>query len=576
VNRFYSAHLLIIPLLIAFWLAFLSFNDQRTKDVVDAYLNVQLQVVLKAARSGEELFLKGVAQDDVSLAALEDQFLNQVIRPILLLHECSVLVTRDRHIFHCSLPGFQSKFIGRRVNELFAAQEAKGASGYSPLIAGIQGGTKGRASFVWGTTLGTEHTAWASFTTLGQTWTIGASTPESAILAFSGVHNQIRQETTIMAAVTALFLLLMGVMARQQRLSTQYREKLEHTVGTRTVELTEANQRLRVNEEKYRLLVEHQNDVVVKVNSLGRLEFTSPSYCDLIGKTEAELLRTRFIAMVHKDDRRKTFLATSNLDSPPHSFQLQIRMHTRQGLRWLSWAGKAVPGESGNTATEIVGIGRDVTDMVLAGERIANSLAEKEVLLQEIHHRVKNNLQIICSLLDMASRRLHSPLDQELFQDVHSKIEGMSLIHTQLYQSERFDSIDMGEYTAALFKQLAKMFSKDSVELGLTADQVTLPINRAIPCGLVLNEALTNVFKHAYANGQGGTVIILLKISGDQVHLHIADDGPGLPGDWEIRGAKSMGMKLMKNIVEFQLGGSLAVQTGPGSAFDIIFPTDQN
>ncbi|BBD09975.1 sensor histidine kinase [Desulfovibrio ferrophilus] len=575
-NRFYSAHLLIIPLLVVFWIAFLSFNAQRIDDVVDAYRNVQLQVVRKAAHSGEEVFAQGATAENISMATLEKRFMGQVIQPVQLLRECNLFVTRDRHVFHCTLPEFSPSLIGHRIRDMFDAQIEKGASDYDTLIAGVDAGTKGTTSFVWSKDRGTEHTAWASFRVLGQTWTIGASTPESAILAFSGIPNQIRRETTILAAISALFLLIMAVLARQQRLSVQHQKKLKSTVDARTSELTKANQRLRSSEEKYRLLVEHQNDVVVKINSHGRLEFVSPSYCDLIGKPESDMLGSRFIKMVHKEDRRKAYIATRNLDTPPHSFLVEARMHTREGVRWLSWTGKGVPSKDGAPYAEIVGIGRDITDMVLARERIANSLTEKEVLLQEVHHRVKNNLQIICSLLDMASRRLHSPLDQELFQDVHSKIEGMSLIHTQLYQSEHFDSIDIGEYTTALFEQLAKMFSRGNVELELDADKVYLPINRAIPCGLVLNEALTNVFKHAYATGLGGKVSILLKNSNGQVRLRIADDGPGLPEDWETRGAKSMGMKLMRNIVEFQLGGSLMVNTGPNSAFDINFPADQN
>lgn len=573
-KRFQSAHLLIIPLLVAFWVAFLAFNQQRTQSVVDAYLNVQLQVVMKAARNGGGLFAKGTDENILSLQLLESRFMDQVVRPIQLLHQCSVLVTRDRHIYTTSLPGFQSRYIGRRADDMFMAHRQRGARDYEPLLAGIEAGGQGTASLVWDDERGREHVAWASFRALGQTWLIAALTPESAILDFSGMPEQIRRESTILGAVSILFLLIMAVMVRQQRLSERYRAQLENTVSERTAELTEANQRLRTSEEKYRLLVEYQNDLVVKVNRFSRLEFVSPSFCDLVGRTESDLLGIRFLALLHKQDRRKAFSATRDLEAPPHSFTLQARMHTRLGLRWVSWTGRAVPDQHGELH-EIVGIGRDITDMVLAGERIANSLAEKEVLLSEIHHRVKNNLQIICSLLDMASRRLHSPLDQELFQDVHSKIEGMSLIHTQLYQSERFDSIDMARYTAALFDQLAKMFAKGAIELALDADEVFLPINRAIPCGLVLNEAITNVFKHAYPGAQQGVVSILLKNSGDMVRLRVADDGPGLPEDWESRGSKSMGMKLMKNIVEFQLGGTLTVTTGAGSAFEITFPPEQ-
>jgi len=576
VKRSHSVHLLIIPLLIAVWLAFLSFNGQRTQSVIAAYQSVQRQVVLKAARNGEDLFAKGVHENTLSLLILESRFMEQVVRPIQLLHECSVLVTRDRHVYTSTLPDTSIRSMGRPARELFADQEEEGARDYQSLLNGLDAGSTGTASFTWSAERGPEHAAWASFKALGQTWTIVASTPESAILNFSGIPLQIRREAFILITVSLLFLLIMAVMARQQRLSARYRDQLEQIVTDRTAELTQANQRLRASEEKYRLLVEHQNDMVVRVSRMGRLEFVSPSFCDLLGQREETLLGSRILALIHADDRRKAFEAMGTPEGPSLAFNVQIRMHTRLGLRWLSWTGKPLPAGDGGTPAEFVGIGRDITDMVLAGERIANSLAEKEVLLQEVHHRVKNNLQVICSLLDMASRRLHSDQDKELFQDVHSKIEGMSLIHTQLYQSERFDSIDMGQYVLALFAQLSKMFGKSGVRLDLDAEKVFLPINRAIPCGLVLNEILTNVFKHAYPGDLFGTVRIRLGQADGQVRLRVADDGPGLPEDWESRGAKSMGMKLMKNIVEFQLGGRLKVSTGPGGAFEIKFPPQQN
>ena len=274
--------------------------------------------------------------------------------------------------------------------------------------------------------------------------------------------------------------------------------------------------------------MENQNDVLVRVDRTGRLDFVSPSFCDMLGQPEPAILGTRFLKVVHKEDRRRIVEATSALARPPHTFQVQTRAMTRKGVRWISWAGRAVHGDDSGELTEIVGIGRDVTDVVLAGERIANSLAEKEFLLQEIHHRVKNNLQIICSLLDMASRRLHSPEDKELFKDVHSKIEGMSLIHSQLYQSERFDSIDMGDYAAALFRQLANMYGTGNLTAQMDTRPVLLPINLAIPCGLVLNEMLTNIFKHAF-DANGGTVGVYLRKEDDMVRLSVADDGRGLP-----------------------------------------------
>ena len=578
-KRLYAPPLFIIPLLVVAWAGFFFHNGLRRVDAANAFLDLQEHLVRQVARQGAAL------PTAFGGGPLAPNALKQLGIRVSSTAQTRTIIVRDGIVLACTLPGGAP--YGEDLETLLHRQTTRGADGLEALD-GLDAHTgSGRATFTWDESRGPEYAVWATEADGDGLFTILASTPERTVLNHSGLLNHIRRETLVITACSLLFLLLMMVLIRQRRQAEEHRLKLEDIVADRTEELTRTNLRLRrsldrrrqaedalrSSEEKYRLLVENQNDVLVRVDRTGRLDFVSPSFCDMLGQSEPAILGTRFLKVVHKEDRRRITDATSALIHPPHTFQVQTRTMTRKGIRWISWAGRAVHGDDSGELTEIVGIGRDVTEVVHAGERIANSLAEKELLLQEIHHRVKNNLQIICSLLDMASRRLHSPEDKELFKDVHSKIEGMSLIHSQLYQSERFDSIDMGEYAAALFRQLANMYGTGNLTAQMDTRPVLLPINLAIPCGLVLNEMLTNIFKHAFGDG-GGTVGVHLRKEGDMVRLSVADDGRGLPDDWDQLSERSMGIKLMRNIVQFQLGGELTVNTGGGTAFDIVFPVD--
>lgn len=578
-KRFATPALFIIPLLVAAWVGFFYHNALRKTHVINSYMDMQEHYVRQMAEEGAALHLL-FTRAPVSGATL-DSLAGRLPSHI----QSRSIIVRNGTVLTSTFAEFAPDHAGLPLLDFLKAQAAHGGKDFGTLATlAVRPGT-GRTTFTWSAARGLEHAVWATAPAGDDLFTVIASAPQSTILNTSGLLGHIQSETLVLLACSALFLLLMLVLIRQRNEADAYRHTLEDTVADRTEELTRTNHRLRnslerrrqaeealrASEEKYRLLVENQNDVLVRVNRMGRLEFASPSYCDMLGIPEPDIVGTRFLSTIHEEDRRTIFDATRALEHPPHTFQVETKTLTRHGVRWVSWAGRAIRGAHADDFSEIVGIGRDITDMVRARESISASLAEKELLLQEIHHRVKNNLQIICGLLDLASRRLHSPQDMEVFKDVHSKIQSMSLIHSQLYQSDQFDRIDMSAYASALFTQLSHMYGAGNMRASLDTQPVPLSINMAIPCGLVLNEMLTNIFKHAF-DASGGTVRISLRRTGDDVHLSVSDDGCGLPENWEDIGEHSMGIKLMRNIIQFQLGGELTVQTGGGAAFDIIFP----
>lgn len=215
----------------------------------------------------------------------------------------------------------------------------------------------------------------------------------------------------------------------------------------------------------------------------------------------------------------------------------------------------------------------EIAERQLSEERLMASLKEKDVLLKEVHHRVKNNLQIISSLLDMSKRRAKHPETIDLLSEAHAKIFTMSLIHTQLYQSDRFDEINMGKYVRDLTTQLALFHSGDrNISLQIDSPEIYLSVTQAIPCAFIINEVILNAFKHAFKDRKTGTIAIALKQKNDDIIcLSIKDNGVGIPEDVDIDKTETLGIKLVRNLVSKQLKGDFKISTDRGTEIDIEF-----
>jgi two-component sensor histidine kinase len=216
----------------------------------------------------------------------------------------------------------------------------------------------------------------------------------------------------------------------------------------------------------------------------------------------------------------------------------------------------------------------EIAERLNSEKRLMASLREKDVLLKEVHHRVKNNLQIIASLLDMSKRRAEYPETIDLLNEALSKIFTMSLIHTQLYQSDRFDEINMGSNIRNLVNQLSLFYCGDrSIELSINAPDIFLSVNQALPCALVVNELVSNAFKYAFNAGAIGKIEIALgQKENDKIWLTVKDNGVGIPDDINIDNTETLGIKLVRNLILKQLKGSFQIKTNPGTCIDIEFP----
>jgi two-component sensor histidine kinase len=204
-------------------------------------------------------------------------------------------------------------------------------------------------------------------------------------------------------------------------------------------------------------------------------------------------------------------------------------------------------------------------------EQIRISLKEKELLLKEIHHRVKNNMQIISSLLGLQSSHVKDNRDAALFEVSQHRVRSMALVHEKLYQSESLSGIDFQDYITDLVEELHNSYYLgDRVNISINAKNILVNIDDAIPCSLIIHELVSNAMKHAFPDGRSGSITIKFYLDGEDSVLGISDDGIGLPAGFDYQNTESLGLQLVNALTQ-QLHGSLVVDAAKGTAFRIVF-----
>ena len=219
----------------------------------------------------------------------------------------------------------------------------------------------------------------------------------------------------------------------------------------------------------------------------------------------------------------------------------------------------------------------NITERKLAEERIARSLEEKEVLLREIHHRVKNNLQVITSLIGLQSLEVTDESFRSAMRDIQARIKSMAVIHEQLYRSSDFTAVNIREFVntlaAGLFQNYALLQNRISIRPEI--DDMKINLEQAVPCGLILNELLTNAMKHAFPNGTSGEVLVRMRRSGTgEAVLTVKDSGIGLPEGFDPEDMNSLGIRLVR-ILTRQLEGRLQARNDGGAEFTVTFPIEE-
>ena len=359
-------------------------------------------------------------------------------------------------------------------------------------------------------------------------------------------------------------------------------EAVNQQLQAKIAEHEQAEQALRCSEERLRLALEAANMGVWDIDLTTGKQVWSAESERLFGLAPGSFDGTQatFLNCLHPDDQPRLRDAVNQSSHSGH-YESEYRViHPDRSIRWIAARGKVFLDEAGEPI-RMSGVDLDITDRKQAEDQIRSALNEKEVLLKEIHHRVKNNLQIISSLLRMQTRQTTNPQTAVLFQEAQNRVQSMALIHEQLYQSPDLSHINFGQYVRLLVNQLFQCYGigHDKVALAIEAEDLSLSLNTAIPCGLIVNELVSNALKHAFPGDRYGCITIRLDvIQRDANHslitegiLTVTDDGIGMPAHLDWQTAPSLGLRIVRNLAT-QLKGNLTLAPGCGTAFWITFP----
>jgi PAS domain S-box-containing protein len=252
------------------------------------------------------------------------------------------------------------------------------------------------------------------------------------------------------------------------------------------------------------------------------------------------------------------------------SHQIEVKVSGKNSEVWLEIFMNPIFDTEGAVA-EISLVAHDISEKKKSNLEIVESLKEKEVLLKEIHHRVKNNLQVISSILNLQSSFVSDENTLGILQESRNRIRSMAIIHENLYRTEDFSSINFADYLQNLTANLVASYRiHDEVILECELDQIDLILDQAIPCGLLVNELITNSLKYAWKSGEKGTITLKLHETEGCVHLYVADNGVGLPGKFEDLNSDTLGLQLVVTLIE-QLDGELTVNSENGTKYLIKF-----
>ncbi|AEJ62092.1 signal transduction histidine kinase [Spirochaeta thermophila DSM 6578] len=330
------------------------------------------------------------------------------------------------------------------------------------------------------------------------------------------------------------------------------------------------------NEEKYRLLIENQTDLVVRVDTEGRFLYVSPSYCRMFGKSEEELLGKTFIPLVHPEDREPTLKAMEALYRPPYTAYMEQRAMTVYGERWLAWNDTAVLDEEGNVVG-IIGVGRDIHEKKLAEialkeatEQLKKAVEERELLLKELLHRVRNTLSLILSFIHLEKSSWDDPRLLSRISSLEARVKSLSELYALLHSLGGIKEVDLSAYLSRLAQTLLIAYAPgDRISLDMDLAPLSCSAKDATSLGLIVTEIITNSCKHAFEDR--GTISLMLRREGDDLVMELGDDGRGLPETRDSGGSGGLGLQIIPLLVQ-QLGGTLTVESGKGTRYTIRIP----
>lgn len=336
------------------------------------------------------------------------------------------------------------------------------------------------------------------------------------------------------------------------------------------LELRRENRRRRQAEELYRSLVENANDIIYTLDPSGVFRYVSPNWTRSLGHPIQEVAEHSFDRFVPEEDRERCreFMRSVLDTGSGAGFEYRVR-HADGSIRWHVTNASAVQLDG---EVRFLGVARDLTERKRYEESLLATMREKELLLQEVRHRVKNNLQLMLSLLSLQRRTVSDDAsDMHLFE-TENRVRTLSLVHELLYSAEDMSRIEAGKYLGTVVAQLREVLqtTQHGIAIDTRIDAVRLHVDVAIPIGLIVNELVTNAAKHAFTDRPGGTVRVGFGPTPDGFELVVEDDGIGAPDSFGP-GSRSLGSMLVTSLAN-QLDGTWRVSAGDGTRVEVSVP----
>jgi PAS domain S-box-containing protein len=334
-----------------------------------------------------------------------------------------------------------------------------------------------------------------------------------------------------------------------------------------------AQEALIESETRYRMIGDLIPFGVWACDEKGTFSYLSASFLSVLGITLEECKKSGWMHLLPREDYDRTIADWRQCIQTGSFWDYEYRIVDTRGKVLIVLSRGAPQTDSAGKITSWVGIHLDITERKRYEERLETSLREKEVIIKEVHHRVKNNMQVISGFLELQSNYIADPDAVEKLNECQRRVRTMALVHEKLYQSKSLGAINAAEYIKSLIADLMNSYSlSTSVDVSVDVDDVNINLDMAIPCGLIINELVTNSLKYAFAGRPEGRLRLTLHHQEDHMFsLVVQDDGIGIPGDFEARSAASLGMQLVRVLVH-QLGGEMKIESVEGTRFTIIFP----
>lgn len=369
----------------------------------------------------------------------------------------------------------------------------------------------------------------------------------------------------------------------------QILDRLENIVTERTAELTLTNaslqaeiaerqrieEALRESEQQFRATFQQAAVGIAHVGIDGRWLLVNQRFCDIVGYTFGELQLLTFQDITYPEDLTDDLNYVDQiLAGEIQTYTLEKRFFCKNhSLVWISLTVSLVRDNSGNPKY-FISVIEDISDRQRSQEQIRASLREKEVLLKEVYHRVKNNFQVISSLLSLQSEYITNKQDLQIFQQSQQRIASMALVHEKMYQSGDLSRINFREYVQELVASLCTSYDvydgAITVQINID-DEILLGLDTAVPCGLIIHELVSNSLKYAFPGGRTGEITIAIQeIANHQIALTVSDNGVGLPENFNFTETASLGWQLVEALAS-QLTGDITIQNDIGVEFLIAF-----